>query len=413
MISVKQAEDLIFQQVQARVDPEWVVLNQAIGRILAEPIHSRLDFPHWDNSAMDGYAVRYEDLTQGHWGDKGRSLVVVEEIPAGAVPQVPVRSGEAARILTGSMMPEGADTVVMQEWTVRSPNSSAVQIQKMPPHRGHFVRHQGSFYRSGSPLLQAGLRLSGAEMAVLAAAQCLQVPVFKRVRVGILSTGNELVAPDQTLQPGQIVDSNQVALRALLWQAGFETIALGPVKDDWIALKTAMAAAITECDVVISSGGVSVGDYDYVEALLEALGGEIWIRSIAVKPGKPLTFATFPDEKLYFGLPGNPVSALVTFWRFVLPALRKRSGQSEPWSPLFMTATSLEPLKSDGKRESYVWGRIENLAHPFQQDLQFYPAAGSGSSGNLVNLAGSNALAVLPIGQTQVAAGDRVTVMLI
>ncbi len=412
MISVEQAETLILGAVQVGVTIDRVPLGEAIGRILAMPIESALDFPHWDNSAMDGYAVRFEDLMSADLTNAPThrvSLTLVEEIPAGAVPSVAVRSGQAARILTGSMMPEGADTVVMQEWTERSEDGTTVQILNVPPEKGHFVRHQGSFYRSGQPLLRSGLKLGGAEMAVLAAAQCLMVPVFRRVRVGVLSTGDELVLPDQPLKPGQIVDSNQIALLALLTQAGFETIALGSVKDDRESLKAAMADAIDQCDVVISSGGVSVGDYDYVESLLGELGGEILVRSIAVKPGKPLTFATFPDQKLYFGLPGNPVSALVTFWRFVLPALRKRSGQSSPWSPLFVTATTHQPLKSDGKRESYLWGSVLGAG----DDLQFCPAAGSGSSGNLVNLAGSNALAVVPIGQTRVEAGDRVTVMLV
>ncbi len=404
MISVEQAEALILGAVQDGFSLEFVALGQAIGRILASPIESALDFPHWDNSAMDGYAVRFEDL-----GGGGMNLVLVEEIPAGAVPSVVVRSGQAARILTGGMMPEGADTVVMQEWTERSEDGRIVKVLKSPPGKGDFVRYQGSFYRSGQPLLRSGLRLGGAEMAVLAAAQCLQVPVFRRLRVGILSTGNELVQPDQPLKPGQIVDSNQIALLALLNQAGFEPIALGSVKDDRDCLKTAMAEAIEQCDVVISSGGVSVGDHDYVESLLEELGGEILVRSIAIKPGKPLTFATFPNQKLYFGLPGNPVSALVTFWRFVLPALRKRSGQSSPWSPLFVTATTHNPLKSDGKRENYLWGSVLGSG----EDLQFCPAAGSGSSGNLVNLAGSTALAVVPIGQTRLEAGDRVMVMLV
>jgi molybdopterin molybdotransferase len=380
-------------------------LTGAIGRILARSIVSPLDFPHWDNSAMDGYAVRYDDLQP----DQPTTLNLVEEIPAGSMPTKRLRSGEAARILTGSMMPEGADTVVMQEWTERSPDGKTVTIHQMPPESGHFVRHQGSFYRSGEPLLRSGLAIGGPEIAVLAAAQCLQVPVFRRLRVGVLSTGDELVMPDQPLKPGQIVDSNQIALLALLTQSGFEAVGLGSVRDDRATLKRAMQEAIDRCDVVISSGGVSVGDYDYVEELLGELGGEIWVRSIAVKPGKPLTFATFPQKKLYFGLPGNPVSALVTFWRFVLPALRKRSGQATPWTPRFVTATVMQRLKSDGKRESYLWGTIAGTA----EQLEFSPAAGSGSSGNLVNLAGSNALAILPVGQPEVGVGDRITVMMI
>ena len=407
MISVDSAATIILNAAQPMgLEVEQVPLYNAIGNLLAQSVESILDFPHWDNSAMDGYAVRYADVTNAR-ADNPIELEVITEIPAGSVPQGSIRSGQAARILTGSMLPEGADTVVMQEWTTRSGNQ--LYINQAPPQSGHFVRHQGSFYRAGEPLLRSGLRIGGPEIAVLAAAQCLMVSVFKRLRVGVLSTGDELVLPDQVLQPGQIVDSNQIALLALLSQAGFDAIALGSVKDDRTSLKQAMAAGIDRCDVVISSGGVSVGDYDYVEELLDELGGEILIRSIAIKPGKPLTFATFQEGKLYFGLPGNPVSALVTFWRFVLPALRKRSGKTSPWSPLLVTATTHQPLKSDGKRESYLWGTILGNG----DDLQFCPAMGSGSSGNLVNLAGSTGLAIIPVKQTMVEAGDRISVMLI
>jgi molybdopterin molybdotransferase len=407
MISVDAAAEIILNAAQPlELAVEAVPLHSAIGGLLAQSVESVLDFPHWDNSAMDGYAVRYADVADA-CEDNPVELEVITAIPAGSVPQGSIGPGQAARILTGSMLPEGTDTVVMQEWTIRS--DDRLHVHQAPTAAGHFVRHQGSFYRSGEPLLRSGLRIGGPEIAVLAAAQCLMVPVFKRLRVGVLSTGDELVLPDQVLQPGQIVDSNQIALLALLSQAGFEAIALGSVKDDRTSLKQAMADGIHRCDVVISSGGVSVGDYDYVEELLDELGGEILIRSIAIKPGKPLTFATFQNGKLYFGLPGNPVSALVTFWRFVLPALRKRSGQTSPWSPLFVTAITHQPLKSDGKRESYLWGTILGSG----DDLQFCPAVGSGSSGNLVNLAGSTGLAVIPVGQTMMKAGDRISVMLV
>lgn len=407
MISVDAAAAIILNAAQPLgLEVEQVPLYGAIGNLLAQSVESALDFPHWDNSAMDGYAVRYADVSDA-CEDNPIQLEVIAEIPAGSVPQGSIRSGQAARILTGSMLPEGADTVVMQEWTMRS--GDRLYVNQAPPQSGHFVRHQGSFYRSGEPLLRSGLRIGGPEIAVLAAAQCLTVPVFAKLRVGVLSTGDELVLPDQVLQPGQIVDSNQIALLALLSQAGFDAIALGAVKDDRTSLKLAMKDAIDRCDVVISSGGVSVGDYDYVEELLDELGGDILVRSIAIKPGKPLTFATFQNGKLYFGLPGNPVSALVTFWRFVLPALRKRSGQTSPWSPLIVTAITHQPLKSDGKRESYLWGTILGSG----DDLQFCPAMGSGSSGNLVNLAGSTGLAIIPVGQTIMEAGDRISVMLV
>ena len=224
MISVDAAAEIILNAAQPLdLETEQVPLHRAIGHLLAQSVESVLDFPHWDNSAMDGYAVRYADVADTST-DNPVELEVITEIPAGSVPQGAIGAGQAARILTGSMLPEGADTVVMQEWTTRS--GDRLYLNQAPPQSGHFVRHQGSFYRSGEPLLRSGLRIGGPEIAVLAAAQCLMVPVFKRLRVGILSTGDELVLPDQVLQPGQIVDSNQIALLALLSQAGFDAIAL-------------------------------------------------------------------------------------------------------------------------------------------------------------------------------------------
>ncbi|HEY9805724.1 MAG TPA: gephyrin-like molybdotransferase Glp, partial [Candidatus Obscuribacterales bacterium] len=320
MLPVLQAEALILDLVSSlsnrssNQDTEVVDLLSASGRILAAAVTSKLDFPHWDNSAMDGYAVRFADVRSCS-AEQPVTLEIVEEIPAGSQPQQTVQPGQAARILTGAMMPAGADTVVMQERTQRQ--GDRVTILEAPEFQ-MFVRHRGAFYQAGTPLLQPGIQLNAPEIAVLAAAQCPQVSVYRRVRVAILSTGDELVAPDQPLQPGQIVDSNQYALAALVKQMGAEPVLLGVVPDEPAALKQAIAQAIATADVVLSSGGVSVGDYDYVDEILAALGAEIHIRAVAVKPGKPLTVATFASNKapqahsvLYFGLPGNPVSALV------------------------------------------------------------------------------------------------------
>jgi molybdopterin molybdotransferase len=420
MLSVNQAEQQILDQTQP-LDPErnteWLELSQVCGRILAKSIASRLDFPHWDNSAMDGYAVRYEDVRDCA-SDRPVTLEIMEEIPAGYQPQHRLQPGQAARILTGSVMPAGADTVVMQEETRRQ--GATVTILAAPKPAA-FVRHRASFYRAGDPLLPAGTLLGAAEIAVLAAAQCAQVAVYRRPRVAILSTGSELVGIDQPLQPGQIVDSNQYALAALVTQTGAEAIPLGIVPDQPEALKQAIAHAISSADVVLSSGGVSVGDYDYVDQILADLGAEIHFRAVAVKPGKPLTFATFGEDGgrgragegknsspvLYFGLPGNPVSALVTFWRFVLPALCKLSGLPQGWGLPVVQARSRQELRSDGKRESYLWGKL----HLMNGEYEFEPATGSHSSGNLINLAGTTGLAVLAVGQSQIAPGTFVPVM--
>ena len=418
MLPANQAESVILGLVRSLAHPsksslnsqqniETVDLLSANGRILAAPVSSALDFPHWDNSAMDGYAVRYEDVQ--YCGDRPTTLEIIEEIPAGYLPQKTVQAGQAARILTGSMMPNGADTIVIQEETQREGDS--VTILSAPKPQA-FVRYRGEFHKAGDSLLQPGTVLGASDIAVLAAAQCIKVSVYRRLRVAILSTGSELVAPDQPLQPGQIVDSNQYALAALVASAGAEPILLGIVPDQPDELKEAMAIALRSADMVLSSGGVSVGDYDYVDEILADLGAEIHIRAVAVKPGKPLTVATFQNLNsenpvLYFGLPGNPVSAMVTFWRFVLPAIKKMSGRSTGWEPRFVKGRSLQDLRSDGKRETYLWGQVSLM----DGEYQFQLAGGSHSSGNLINLAQTNGLAMIPVGQTAIAAGSEVSIL--
>lgn len=409
MLSASDAEAIILSLVQplnSEQDTEFVDLLAASDRILASPVTSQLDFPHWDNSAMDGYAVRYEDV-QDCSEEKPVVLEIVAEIPAGVQPQSTIQSGQAARILTGAVMPAGADTVVMQERTRREENRVTILAAPKPQE---FVRHQGTYYKAGTQLLPAGIRLQAPEIAVLAATQCTQLKVFRRPRVALLSTGNELVTPDKPLQPGQIVDSNRYALFALVKQSGAQPLMLGIVKDEPEALKQAIADAITQADVVLSSGGVSVGDYDYVEQVLESLGGKIHVRAVATKPGKPLTVATFGNDTrpvLYFGLPGNPVAALVTFWRFVQSAIKKLSGLAEGWEPTFVKALARQELRSDGKRETYVWGQLRALDGVYE----FQPAGGLQNSGNLINLAQINGLAVLPVGQTLICAGEQVQVL--
>src|SRR4028118_102691 len=217
MLPVKEAESVILGLVQpldGQLDTEVVDLSAATGRILAAPVTSQLDFPHWDNSAMDGYAVRYTDV-QACNAQEPAVLEIVEEIQAGQEPQVSLQPGQASRIFTGACMPKGADTVVIQERTQREENR--VFILEAPEPQA-FVRHRASFYQAGTPLLKPGIILGAPEIAVLAAAQCTQIAVYRRPRVAILSTGDELVKPDQPLQPGQLVDSNQYALAALVAQ---------------------------------------------------------------------------------------------------------------------------------------------------------------------------------------------------
>lgn len=410
MIPVSQAEEIILNLVRSLTETEVVDIAAATGRILATSIASRLDFPHWHNSAMDGYAVKFADVRSSN-SRHPITLEVVEEIPAGYQPQREIQSGEAARIFTGAIVPAGADTIVMQEHTQRV-QKKFVKIQVAPIAKA-FIRSRGEYAQIGDPLLAAGTVLNPPEIAILAATGCSEVTVYRRPRIAILSTGDELVTPDQTLQPGQIVDSNQYAIAAFVQQAGGIPISMGIVPDDQAKLTTAMSEAIACADLVISTGGVSVGDYDYVEEILAKLGGDIQIRSVAIKPGKPLTVAKFVDGDrpvIYFGLPGNPVSALVSCWRFVQPAINKLSGlPASTWTPTWLKAISTQDLQADDRRETYLWGKLTLI----QEEYQFTLSGGSHSSGNLINLAGTNALGVVPIGIESIHAGDRVRVLAI
>jgi molybdopterin molybdotransferase len=410
MIPVSQAEEIILNLVRSLTETEVVDIAAATGRILATSIASRLDFPHWHNSAMDGYAVKFADVRSSN-SRHPITLEVVEEIPAGYQPQREIQSGEAARIFTGAIVPAGADTIVMQEHTQRV-QKNFVKIQVAPTAKA-FIRSRGEYARIGDLLLAAGTVLNPPEIAILAATGCSAVSVYRRPRIAILSTGDELVTPDQTLQPGQIVDSNQYAIAAFVQQAGGMPISMGIIPDDRAKLTAAMSEAIGCADLVISTGGVSVGDYDYVEEILAELGGDIQIRSVAIKPGKPLTVAKFVDGDrpvIYFGLPGNPVSALVSCWRFVQPAINKLSGlPASTWTPTWLKAIATQDLKADDRRETYLWGKLVLI----QAEYQFTLSGGSHSSGNLINLAGTNALGVVPIGIESINAGDRVRVLAI
>jgi molybdopterin molybdotransferase len=405
MLSVKDAETIIFNHVQPlnqENDLEVVDLLTAFQRILATPVISSLDFPHWDNSAMDGFAVRYEDV-QNCSSENPTILEIVEEIPAGYQPQNPIKPGQAARIFTGAIIPKGADTIVMQEKTNLQENQVFIFARPQPQE---FVRKQGDFYQAGTELLPAGITLNAAEIAILAAAQFPKISVFRRPRVAIFSSGDELVTPEQTLKPGQIVDSNQYALASLVRNLGAEVLTLGIVKDNPSALTETINYAINNSDIVISSGGVSVGDYDYIANILTSLGAEIHFRAVQMRPGKPLTFATFPNS-LYFGLPGNPVSALVTFWRFVEPTIKKLSGINQGWEAKFLKVKSHCELKSNGKMETYIWGnlKLNDGIYEFQQ------TSGNLNSGNLINLAQTNALAILPVGKTLILPGEETLVL--
>jgi molybdopterin molybdotransferase len=406
MILANEAETIILNLVRPfnpRQDTEVVKLENATGRILAKAIASKIDFPYWDNSAMDGYAVRYQDVSDCT-PDNPITLEIVEEIPAGYPPQKTIESGQTARIFTGAMLPPGADTIVIQENTQKESNT--VKILAAPEAK-QFVRYKGAYCQAGQTMLRSGIVLEASDLAVLATAQCSEIPVYRRPKIAILSTGDELVTPGTPLKPGQIIDSNQYALASFVIRHGGIPVTYGIIPDNPEMLKNAIQRAIEEADIVLSTGGVSVGDYDYVDSILTELGSKIQISSVAIKPGKPLTVASFNNNCLYFGIPGNPVSALVSCWRFVLPAIKKLSGMTAKFTPTFIKATTQNQLKGGGNREIYLWGKLNVIEGEFQFSL----ASGSHQSANLINLAQTNGLAVIPIGQSIIEAGETVMVM--
>ncbi|WP_035798739.1 molybdopterin molybdotransferase MoeA [Crocosphaera chwakensis] len=404
MISVQEAQTIILKLVESLQETDSISLDEATGRILAQSISSPLNFPYWDNSAMDGYGIRFEDVKQSN-SDYPITLDIVAEIPAGINPKQSIQSGEACRIFTGAMLPDGVDTIIMQENTRKE--GRKVTILSPPNYLGEFVRKQGSFYQAGNILLNPGSYINESEMAILATAQCSTVTVYRRPRVAILSTGNELIAPTEKLNPEQIIDSNQYALKAFILNNGGIPISFGIVKDEPEIIKQKIRKAINTADFVLSTGGVSVGDYDYINSILAELGGKIMVNGVAMKPGKPLTVAKFDNGCIYFGLPGNPVSALVSCWRFVKLALDKLSGIQGDYEPKLITVKSQDNLSSKGQRETYIWGQLKLI----NGEYVFTLAQGSQNSANLINLALTNALAILPIGVTKIDRGEIVKVL--
>ncbi|MEM1426120.1 MAG: molybdopterin molybdotransferase MoeA, partial [Cyanobacteria bacterium P01_H01_bin.130] len=280
MLSVAEAESRILGLCVPLVGvehTETVPLGQARGRVLAEAVVAARDVPHWDNSAMDGYAVRSQDCQSASESESEsesaskseQGLAVIDELPAGAEPRQVLQAGQAMRIFTGGVLPAGADAVVMQEETERRGDRVLIQAAVEP---GQFVRQQGKYCWAGTPILSPGIALGPAELAIAAANQTAELKVIRRPRVAILSTGNELVSVDAPLQPGQIVDSNRYALTAFVEQMGAIAVPLGIVGDRRETVTAAIRKAISSADIVLSTGGVSVGDYDYVEAVLEELG---------------------------------------------------------------------------------------------------------------------------------------------
>jgi molybdopterin molybdotransferase len=350
---------------------------------------------------MDGYAVRSADL--GGAGQPGPvRLRVLETVAAGMIPTRIVESGTATRIMTGAPMPEGADAVVPVENTTVEDEVVAVRV---PSHAGEAVRSAGEDFRTGATVFEPGRLLRPADIGVLASFGTPMLSVVRRPRVAILVTGDELVDIGQPLEPGHIVNSNEYALAAAVEEAGGEPVRLGIIRDRQDDLSRAFQAAFT-ADLVLSSGGVSMGTFDYVRALLRGLGYEERFWKVAQKPGKPLTFG-FRDGTPAFGLPGNPVSALVCFYLYVLPAMRTMTGMVDTYLPL-TDATLAEPLTKKAGLTEFVRCILEGPPHDRRAR-----STGTQSSGVLHSLSTGHGLIVTPQEAAFLEQGTRVRVVLL
>jgi len=344
MISVEQATDRILSAF-APLAPEVVALDQALGRVLSTPVTARLDHPPQAVSAMDGYAVRSADVQQ-----LPVRLKVVEAIAAGALPTRAIGAGEAARIFTGAAVPQGADAIVIQENTEKDDDHVRI-VDGSAAIKGKHIRTAGNDFSTGAVGVAAGRRLTPSDIGLAAAMNWPWLTVARKPRVAIISTGNELMQPGEALAPGQIIASNGFALAAFVTQCGGEAINLGIARDEESALADLIDRA-AGADLLLTSGGASVGDHDLVKSVLKAKGMALDFWKIAMRPGKPLMFGSLGALKV-IGLPGNPVSALVTATLFVGPAISRMLGESEV-GPRIVKARLGVDLPANDLRQDYL-----------------------------------------------------------
>ncbi len=409
MLSVDQALAIILDRTPVLAGSNNVGLLMSLGRILAEDIRADIAIPPFDNSAVDGYAVRAEE-TAGAGPDSPVSLPTAPEIPAGSDLPGPLLPGTAARIMTGAPVPPGADAIVMVEDITRD-LPGFVQI-RAEARSSDYIRYAGEDVKPEDLVLASGVRIRAAEIGMLATMGRTHVLTVRRPRVGILSTGDEVVDVDEGVPPppGKIRNSNQWALAAMVREAGAVVEARIHVRDDLFATEKALSAwafADNPVDVIVSAGGVSVGDHDYVKPALEKLGTmELW--KVAMKPGKPLAFGTI-GSTLFFGLPGNPVSAMVTFELFVRPALLKLAGfLSEDVARSRVRAELTETIRHVRGRREFVRARTITTGGRYVTS-----ATGAQGSGLLHSMTRANSFMIVPEEAGDLHAGDSVEVMLL
>ncbi len=390
LLPVDQALTLLLARARPLTDREIVPLAQALGRVLATDIQSDLDVPPLDNSAVDGYAIRTADLQ----GSGTTELPLSQRIPAGAVGD-PLLPGTAARIFTGAPVPPGADAVVMQEDCQE--RDGQVEIRGLAK-AGDNIRERGQDIRQGGLVLAAGQRLRPQDLGLLASVGIASVPVIRRLRVAILSTGDELVEPGEPVGMGQIYNSNRYTLLGLLGTLGMEVIDLGLVPDTLEATEEALLKAASQADCILSSGGVSVGEEDHVKQALQNLG-ELDLWKLAIKPGKPLAFGTVGDVP-FIGLPGNPAAVFVTFCVLARPFLLKTQG-ADRWSAKTFRVPAGFARKNSGPRQEYLRCRLQ-ADEAGTWTIEPYP---NQSSGVLCSASWGDGFAILPPA-TEVRAGD-------
>lgn len=395
-LSVEEAQARILATVPPIREHEQVALRSALGRILATDIHSPIDVPQGTNSAMDGYALAGADLP----ADGTRELQIAGTAWAGRPYEQPLQRGQCVRIFTGAILPPGADTVVIQERVERHEDTLIIDSST---RAGDNVRAAGEDIKRGAVAMAAGTRLQPAELGLLASLGLGEVKVRRRLRVAFFSTGDELRSIGEPLEPGMIYDSNRYTLHGMLARLGCEIIDMGVVHDTPEATRTAFSSAAECADVLITSGGVSVGEADYVKTTLEDMG-EVGFWKVAMKPGRPLAFGRIRNTT-FFGLPGNPVSVMVTFYQFVQPALRHMMGESVT-KPITVQAVCQSRLR---KRP----GRFEFQRGVLSQDNQgqlVVHKTGAQGSGILTSMSHANCFILLPLEASTVEVGTTVDV---
>lgn len=402
LVSIDDGRGFVLSSCR-RLEPVRMLIVEAVGHVLAEPVRSSEPVPPFTNSSMDGYAVRARDVK-----NVPARLRVTGVLMAGVDPgQLVVGEGEAARIMTGAVLPLGADAVCMVEHT-RNEEGFVIIDEAVGP--GTNVRNAGDDIAAGDEVFVVGAQLSAAHIGVLASLGMEQVLVYPRPRVGVVSTGDELTSGQGPLELGKVRDSNRPALLAQVKADGFVPVDLGHAPDEPDALVKTLQDAAQECDALLTSGGVSVGERDFVRTVLEKLGGQHarWLQ-VAVRPGKPFAFSTLPPNGTpAFGLPGNPVSALVSYELFARPSLRLMAGHENLDRPRLAARAAVDLLRQPDGRLHLV--RVQAVASA-DGALYVRPSGGQ-SSHQLHALASANALAFLPDGQG-VAAGEIVEVMVL